>query len=105
LTTRLLNVSSTNEPIRHHIGSVVELKFNKSVVTRVRTVGPAVLASFKLYPFPTSTLPSFALSATLAFYVALKSITSYRFSGFELRSGIVPLTTRRALPKGQTKGV
>jgi hypothetical protein len=92
LTTRLLNVSSTTEPIRHRIGSVVELTFNKSVVTRVCTVGPVVLACFKLSTLPTSTLPSFALSWTLAFYVALESITSYRFSGFELGSGVVPLT-------------
>jgi hypothetical protein len=86
----MLNVSSTTEPIRRRTGSVVELTFNKSVVTRVRMVGPAVLACFKLFPFPASTLPSFTLSAMLAFYVALESITSYCFSGFEVRSGIVP---------------
>jgi hypothetical protein len=42
----LLNVSSTTEPIRHRIGSVVELTFNKSVIPRVRTVGAAILALF-----------------------------------------------------------
>jgi hypothetical protein len=59
-TTRLLNVSSTTEPIRCHIGSVVELTFNKSVVPRVRTVGPASSACvFKLYLFPMQhSLPS-----------------------------------------------
>ncbi len=30
--TLLLNVSSTTDPIRRHIGSVVELMFNKRVV-------------------------------------------------------------------------
>ncbi len=63
----MLNLSSTTEPIRRCIGSVVELLFNKSVVMRVRMVGPAVLACFKLFLFPTSTLPSFTLLATLAF--------------------------------------
>ncbi len=71
---------------------MLELRFNKSVDMRVRTVGPAVLDCFKLYLFPTSTLPSFALSATLVFYVALESITSYCFSGFKLGTGIIPLT-------------
>ncbi len=88
----MLNVSSTTEPLQCHIGSVVELTFNKSVVMRVRTVGPAVLACFKLYLYPTSTLPSFTFLAMLAVYIALESITSYRFSGFELRLGIIPLT-------------
>jgi hypothetical protein len=88
----MLIVSSTTEPIRHRIGSVVELTFNKSVVRSVRTVGPAVLACFKLYLSPTSTLPFFTLLAMLTFYVALESITSYHFSGFELGSRIVPLT-------------
>ncbi len=50
----MLNVSSTTKPIRCHIGSVVELTFNKSVVPRVRTVGPASSTYvFKLYQFPT----------------------------------------------------
>ncbi len=81
---------------------MVKLTFNKSVVTRVRMVGPAVFACFKLYPLPTSTLPSFALSAMLAFYVALGSITSYRFSGFELHriGSVVELTFHRWVVKG-----
>jgi hypothetical protein len=44
--SNLLNVSSTTEPIRRRIGSVVELTFNKSAIPRVRTVGPAILALF-----------------------------------------------------------
>jgi hypothetical protein len=40
------NLSSTTEPIRHRIGSVVELWFDKSVIPRVRMVGPAILALF-----------------------------------------------------------
>ncbi len=75
----LLNVSSTTEPIGRRIGSVVELTFNKSGVPRVRTVGPAISTYvLKLY-FPHSTLPSFALLTTLAFSVALESLTSYHF--------------------------
>jgi hypothetical protein len=53
-TTHLLKVSSTTEPIQRHIGSLVELTFNKSVVPRVCTVGPASSGCvFKLYSFPT----------------------------------------------------
>jgi hypothetical protein len=37
--TVVLNVSSTTEPIQRRVDSVVELTFNKSVVTRVCTVG------------------------------------------------------------------
>jgi hypothetical protein len=77
----VLYVSSTTEPIRRRIGSVVELTFNKSVVLRVRTVGPAILALFLALSVPDATLPPFALLATLAFSAkALGSITSYRFS-------------------------
>ncbi len=36
--------SSTTEPIRHRIGSVVELIFNKSVIPRVHLVGLAMSA-------------------------------------------------------------
>jgi hypothetical protein len=52
----LLNVSSTTEPIWRHIGSVVELMFNKSVILRVRTVGPAIItlssSTFSLHYTP-----------------------------------------------------
>ncbi len=72
VTTLLLNVSSTTEPVRRRIGSVVELTFN---ITRVCMVGPAVLACFKLYPFPTSTLPLFALLATLDEWSRVRFLT------------------------------
>jgi hypothetical protein len=77
----MLNVSSTTEPIQRHIGSVVELTFNKSVVPRVRMVGPESSACVnKLYLFPTQhSLPS-AFQRCSLFYVALESITSYCFS-------------------------
>jgi hypothetical protein len=48
---KLLNVSSTTEPIRRRIVSVVELTFDKSVIPRVCTVGLAISACFKLYLF------------------------------------------------------
>jgi hypothetical protein len=63
----MLNISSTTEPIPRRIGSVVEPTFNKTVIPRVRTVGPVILALFLALSIPAITLPPFTLSAMLDF--------------------------------------
>jgi hypothetical protein len=67
----LLNVSSTTEPIRRCIGSVVELTFNKSVIPRVPH-WPGYVSLILALSVPDTTLPSFALLAMLNFLSAGK---------------------------------
>jgi hypothetical protein len=60
-------VVTTTEPIRHRIGSVVELTFNKSVILRVRAVGLAFFCLIIALSLSPITPPPFTLLATLTF--------------------------------------
>ncbi len=88
----LTNVSSTTEPIQHHIGSVVELMFNKSVIPRILTVGPDNLALYSSIQ-PQHYTPFFRSYSDACFCKHWKVI-HHIFSqvGIKLVSGILPCT-------------
>jgi hypothetical protein len=76
----LLNLASITKPIRCRIGLVIEAKFNKSVILRVRLVGPAISALFGCICFRHYTLFLHPLGDAALFHEALESIMSYLFS-------------------------